>query len=171
MNMLEDFKERVIRLENKGVEIVEFFVHPLSVPSLVKAIQDGGMDPFPYSHFSWTHPFRKRDKNLYLFGYRVIIYMDCPIGAVGISSTNPLPEGDLDSPEKVSDVNSQLAKSSSGTPTDVLVMAMEGIERYKNVVVLRFHGDGSFDSFSTYNQLELQSILQKAVVSMMNGGL
>jgi hypothetical protein len=142
----------------------------------VFAMKESGIDPFPKSHFDWRHPLKKRDGRLFLCEYPVSISMDCSIGQVGITSTTPFPEGDTDvtpmGPDRkpMDSTIKELASAATGTPTDVLVMAMDGIEKCNHVVVLRWYPSGTFDSFSTFNKLELPTVLHKALSSMINGG-
>lgn len=67
-------------------------------------------------------------------------------------------------------VGAEMAKSAnSHTLTDMMIQAMEGMDKAHHIVVLRFF-DRRMDTFSNYNQLELQAALQQAIMRIMQGG-
>jgi hypothetical protein len=177
MGTLEAFKRTVWALRHDGLDVDAIAVHPITVNQLVRHVIEWGADPFPGKRFSWRHPFRRRDPRPYLIGIPVEVTPQIEIGVIGMSGNDevkqkfdkyfseymggggstPVPDGVL------SDLDRSAGRE---TFTDLMIKAMEGLDRVQHVIVLRFTDTG-MDSFSDFNQLELQAALQRAAMRVM----
>ena len=180
---LEAFKRAIWALRRKeGLNIEAVAVHPFTVPAVLKYVSEWGADPFPASRFSLRHPFRRRDPRPYIIGIPIEVTTQIEIGAIGMMGDEELrrkfdkyflegKEEEKPSGGETSDggVIAELGKSSGQqTFTDLLVRAMEGLDKIQHVIVLRFH-EGGMDSITDFNQLELQAALQRAAMRVMSG--
>jgi len=188
---LENFKKALWRLRKKGIEFDSLVVNPNSIESLLRYVVEWGADPFPAKRFSWRHPFRKRDPRPYFCGVPIQLSDTIPRGAIGTVADfdeDEVPEvvrqfkkmsernkrddavspGGQVAPEGV---GAEMAKSTEDpkTLTDMMIKAMEGMEKAHHIIILRFF-DGSMDTFSNYSTLEMQAVLQQALIRVMQGG-
>jgi len=174
----ESFKDAIWSMRRRGLEIERLVVHPSSASQLVAYLIEWGADPFPCSHFSILHPFRKLDKRLFFCGVPVEFSMACPAGCIGSSNHGDILQGLLNAQEeedaKPAEGDEVLTElKSDRSLTGLMIKAMENMDAVKDVIVFRFMdhgGSGRVETLTTFNPLELSAVMQKTVMSILQNG-
>lgn len=199
VNKISDYKPLFKLAAKRGYKVHAVVCHPETLVPLVRAIALCGENPFPNCQRTWRRLWRKPDMRPFLYGVPVVGNLMLERGRVGVASMMPFPPdlsemfaGSLrielpaaeqnqvnanhETPVPASDepgATAMLAQSvnrQDATLSDLMFKAMESVDTADGLIILRYFG-GHFDVTTSYNPLEVQTVLQRTMMFIAANGI